>query len=185
MDRQSAQNKGPSEDAIYSAIAARRAQFDSLVWQVPVLSLTAQAFLFTIALGSDTSRYARTIACLLSVLTSFLTVHLLTRHRQAEIIDAHWLAALEDLSSLPGAHGAEWRTRRDNQNANAGIFEPLSRLPGFKTWSFGALPFRVGRRRHPRSHLAGSELAGLTLKDCNHRSWKVPRWVSPVARCQL
>jgi hypothetical protein len=30
----------------YAIVAARRAQFDQLVWQVPVLTLTAQAFLF-------------------------------------------------------------------------------------------------------------------------------------------
>jgi hypothetical protein len=34
----------------YAIVAARRTQFDQLVCQVPVLSLTAQAFLFSIAL---------------------------------------------------------------------------------------------------------------------------------------
>jgi hypothetical protein len=34
-----------TEDQVYQAVAARRLQWDNLVWQVPVLSLTAQAFL--------------------------------------------------------------------------------------------------------------------------------------------
>ena len=43
----------------YAIVAARRTQFDQLVWQVPVLSLTAQAFLFSIALSHDATRTAR------------------------------------------------------------------------------------------------------------------------------
>ena len=51
----------------YAIVAARRTQFDQLVWQVPVLSLTAQAFLFSIALSADASRTARVIASVLSL----------------------------------------------------------------------------------------------------------------------
>ena len=42
--------------SIYQSLTARRAGYEMLLWQVPALSLTAQAFLFTIA---------RHIACLL------------------------------------------------------------------------------------------------------------------------
>src|SRR6266705_6760573 len=70
---------------VYAAVAARRTQFDNLVWQVPVLSITAQAFLFTIALGADNRPVSRVIACLLSMIVTFLTVQIFTRHRQAEI----------------------------------------------------------------------------------------------------
>ena len=40
----------------YPILAARNQHFNSLLWQTPVLSLTAQAFLFSIALskGNDT-----------------------------------------------------------------------------------------------------------------------------------
>ena len=37
----------------YAAIAARRTQFDQLVWQAPVLKITAHAFLFPIASSPD------------------------------------------------------------------------------------------------------------------------------------
>lgn len=37
---------------LYQVVAARRQSFDSMVWQVPALSPTVQAFLLVIALGS-------------------------------------------------------------------------------------------------------------------------------------
>jgi hypothetical protein len=59
----------PTESAVlaaYAAVATRRAQWDSLVWQVPTLSLTAQAFLLTIALSQGNDAWARIISALLS-----------------------------------------------------------------------------------------------------------------------
>ena len=126
----------PSADAVYAAVTARRTQFDNLLWQVPALCLTAQAFLFTIALGPDTSRVARTVACTLAVVASFLTVHLMTRHRQAEITDAEWLSAQEQGLGIE-AHGPEWRRRRDATSSNAWVFSPLARLAGYRTWAVG------------------------------------------------
>jgi hypothetical protein len=83
----------------YAIVAARRTQFDQLVWQVPVLSLTAQAFLFSIALSADASRTARVIASVLSLLMTVLSLHLIAKHRQAEVADSHWLE--EYLVGLP------------------------------------------------------------------------------------
>jgi hypothetical protein len=40
----------------YQAVATRRMQWDALLWQVPSLSLAAQAFLLTISVDGDTSR---------------------------------------------------------------------------------------------------------------------------------
>ena len=58
----------------YAAVSARRTQFDQLVSQVPVLSLTAQphcaAFLFSIASSPDATTTARVMACLLSFFAS-------------------------------------------------------------------------------------------------------------------
>lgn len=53
----SAQERKAGDDvAMYAVVAARRAQYHNMLWQVPTMSLTAQAFLFTIALGHDSSR---------------------------------------------------------------------------------------------------------------------------------
>jgi hypothetical protein len=85
----------------YAAVAARRTQFDQLVWQVPVLSLTAQAFLFSIALSSDGTRTTRIIASLLSLVMTFLSLHLMVKHRQAEVADSQWLEAYEEKFPAP------------------------------------------------------------------------------------
>lgn len=45
----------------YQIISNRRISQDELMWQVPALSFTAQAFLFTIALGSGISMKSRLI----------------------------------------------------------------------------------------------------------------------------
>lgn len=140
---QSAALPRPSPDAVYAAVAGRRTQFDGLVWQVPVLSLTAQAFLFTIALAADTTQIPRSIACVLSIVTSFLTVQILTRHRQAEITDAHLLADIETAAGVMTVHGADWRTRRNVTSLAAGIWNILARLPGFRTWAIGLALFGI------------------------------------------
>jgi hypothetical protein len=125
----------PASDAdVYTAVALRRAQFDNLLWQVPVLSMTAQAFLFTISLGPDTTPTARVITCLLSLVMTFLPLVLFTRHRQSEITDAHWPEAYERRHEIfPGGHGLYWQSLRESTSAYAGVFTPLAKLRGYQT----------------------------------------------------
>ena len=59
---------------LYQVVAARRQNFDSMVWQVPALSLTARAFLLAIALGSGSGHLARIAAGLLSAVTALMSV---------------------------------------------------------------------------------------------------------------
>jgi hypothetical protein len=112
-----------SRDA-YAAVAARRTQFDQLVWQVPVLSLTAQAFLFSIALSPAGTRTTRIIASLLSLVMTFLSLHLMVKHRQAEVADGQWLEAYEKEFPAPvGAprwpmHGRSWADYRNSIDPN-------------------------------------------------------------------
>ena len=70
--------------AQYQVVAARRQNFDSMVWQVPALALTAQAFLMTIALGPGTGHLARIAAGLLSALAALMSGQLLLRQRVHE-----------------------------------------------------------------------------------------------------
>jgi len=122
---------------VYQAVAARRMQWDALLWQVPSLSLAAQAFLLTIALGPDASRTSRLLASGLGVVAALLSLHLLIRHRQAEVADAHWLAAYEQQHFGTTAHGPEWRDRR-NATVIRGPLGALARIPAFPVWQ-GAL----------------------------------------------
>jgi len=136
---------------VYQVVAARRLQWDNLVWQVPVLSLTAQAFLFTIAIGGATSRPARIIASLLAIVITVLCTTLMARHRQAEIHDAHWLQKFEDTEwqSEPTedelnfrVHGLAFRATRSVGEVDGGWTEHFVRpMPGYKTWIAGLLIF--------------------------------------------
>jgi hypothetical protein len=56
---------------VYTALAARRLQWDGLLWQVPSLSMTAQAFLMTITLAPGEARASRIIAPVLSSMAAF------------------------------------------------------------------------------------------------------------------
>jgi hypothetical protein len=128
------------ESDIYAAVAARRANFDAMLWQVPVLSLTAQAFLFTISLGHDSSKWSRVIASLLSLVVTALSIVLMARQRQAEVTDAHLLAELEQHAKLPAelwASGAAWRERRNHTQMIDGWANRIPLLPGYKTWVIG------------------------------------------------
>jgi hypothetical protein len=127
----------------YAATATRRTQFDQLVWQVPVLSLTAQAFLFSIALSPDAARMARIIASFLSLVMTFLSLHLMVKHRQAEVADSEWLEKYELRFDAPGAglhwpmHGQAWSEYRMGVDPKIGRLGVLSKLTGFRIWSWG------------------------------------------------
>ena len=86
--------RGASE-RVYEVVAQRRLQWDNLVWQVPVVGLTAQAFLFTIALSTGNSQFARATAAFLALVAALLSMQLMARQRQSELTDAHWLNAYE------------------------------------------------------------------------------------------
>lgn len=100
---------------VYVAISARRTAFDTLMWQVPALGLTAQAFLLTIALGAGSSRPARYIAASLALGTAVVAIQTMAKHRQNEKTDALILEQLERLFGVyvngvpphlpPGARG--------------------------------------------------------------------------------
>jgi disulfide bond formation protein DsbB len=133
----------------YAVVAARRTQFDQLVWQVPVLSLTAQAFLFSIALSGDATRTARAIASVLSLLMTILSLHLMAKHRQAEVADSHWLESYESQFKPPAGglpwpmHGPTWSRYRNSVDPKIGLLGVLSRFGGFQVWSWGLAIFGV------------------------------------------
>ena len=68
----------------YSILNARRDSFNGLLWQTPVLSITAQAFIFTIILSSSTTDIARLFASILSVTIALASAQLLSKHRFME-----------------------------------------------------------------------------------------------------
>src|SRR5205807_717505 len=92
------------------AAQARRSSLDQMMWQVPALSLTAQSFLLTIALGHDTRWIARVMTALLGMIAAGAAIQLLLKHRYHELLYSHWLEKFEaahDLPQLDVLHKAE------------------------------------------------------------------------------
>lgn len=92
-------------DEQYQVLAARRLATDGMMWQTPVLSLTAQAFLFTIALGHDTSQEAKLISASLALAASLASLQLMAKHRHHELRDSQLLRAYEANKGLRPIHG--------------------------------------------------------------------------------
>ncbi|MCI0563966.1 MAG: NUDIX domain-containing protein, partial [Nitrososphaera sp.] len=62
------------DETQYGVLNARRDSFNNLLWQTPALSLTAQAFLFTIILSTDSAPTDRMVASLLAFITAVVSV---------------------------------------------------------------------------------------------------------------
>ncbi|GLY65095.1 hypothetical protein Atai01_17140 [Amycolatopsis taiwanensis] len=93
-----AQELAPASPATltqYQVLAARRQSFDTTMWQVPALSLTAQSFLLSLAYGAQSSKPASIVGGLLSFMISLMSVQLLLRLRKNEVLDSILLQRIE------------------------------------------------------------------------------------------
>jgi hypothetical protein len=96
----------------YAIVAARRQQWDTLLWQMPTMALTGEAFLFTISLGGTTSQTGRIVASLLALVVAVSSLHSLSAHRLSELADSRWLYEYEIRHGAGEVHGVSWRARR-------------------------------------------------------------------------
>lgn len=83
----------------YAAISSQADTHNALMWQTPVLAMTAQAFLLTIGLGSGISPLARLAAAGLSLVVSILSFQLMVKHSAMQLRDQ---MALEDIERRRG-----------------------------------------------------------------------------------
>ena len=110
--------KGPQ----YEIVATNRQIQDQMLWETPVLSLTALSFLFTIALGSGNSTASRLISASLAAITSFASLQLLIKHRALE------------LHSMLIAHGYEKTNDFAEIHQRPHLDEAYQRLTGIEVW---------------------------------------------------
>ncbi|MGH9020286.1 MAG: hypothetical protein ACRDV0_04630 [Acidimicrobiales bacterium] len=96
----------------YAIVANRRQQWDALLWQVPTMALTGEAFLFTISLGAATSQAGRIVASTLALIVAVASLHSLASHRVSELTDSGWLHEHEQERGASEIHGLPWRERR-------------------------------------------------------------------------
>lgn len=126
----------------YAIVANRRQQWDTLLWQMPTMSLTGVAFLFTIALGPRTSVTGRIVSALLALVIALVSLHSLSGHRLSELTDSTWLHEHEEERGGAALHGLSWRDRRrrvvDEQRRSASLTDRLvarsSRFRSIEVW---------------------------------------------------
>jgi colanic acid biosynthesis protein WcaH len=117
----------------YQLVAARRNATNALLWQSPVLSLTAQAFLFTIALNTGLAAIPRTVAAGLAIVVALASMQLLLKHRALENADAKWLEGFEA--------GQRWRglERISRKLGRTELHSRAKKGPGSVSWVSAAL----------------------------------------------
>jgi uncharacterized membrane protein len=125
--------------SVYQSIETRRIAYDNLIWQTPALGLTAQAFLFTLALSHDSSKTARLTATSLAFVVSVLSMHLMMKHRHHESIDSRLLADMDDKYHLGALHSG-----MDDRAKDAGVKRNWRhRLSAYLVWMVGLGIFAV------------------------------------------
>ena len=124
----------------YAILAARRQSFDSMLWQTPVLSLTAQAFLFTIALGSGNSPAARIVSAKLALLTALASLQLMAKLRFYEIEDSKLLEQFENNHDKEGYLPVHAQTPSPNSSNDISKYV---RLSSYKVWLITLSAFSI------------------------------------------
>ena len=80
---------------IWATIADRRAGYDTLMWQAPVIGMTAQAFLMTSALDRGHQEFVRIFFCVLSLLVALIVIQFFVKNRRNEMLDSFLLEEIE------------------------------------------------------------------------------------------
>jgi len=70
-----------SADPFEEFVEERRQAIDQMIWQVPRLSVAAQAFLYVVALNSDVSDLVRMLAATIAFIAAVAAVQLLLKRR--------------------------------------------------------------------------------------------------------
>lgn len=130
---------------LWRAVNARRLSWDSLLWQIPLLFVTGEAFLFIIILSDSTSYFSRNLSSLLAMIVSIASVQVFARYRASELHDAEFLAAIEKRLLGYSVHGQSFRSSRNKyveeelgkkhrRNPFAYFTQKLNSIPSFPIW---------------------------------------------------
>lgn len=87
----------------YSTVSDRHISHNELMWQTPVLAMTAMAFLMTVALGSGNHVF-RALAGFLSAVTAVVSTQLFVKHSSNELSDASRLWDMERAAGMAEVH---------------------------------------------------------------------------------
>jgi hypothetical protein len=121
---------------VYNVVATRRTAFDTMMWQVPALGLTAQAFLLTIAYGGGSSDLARDVAGFLALVVAGVAIQTMSKHRANEKTDSLLLEAIEARVGIEfdGAHPHSPPSERGAALGNELFKDNLVKRRSFDLW---------------------------------------------------
>ncbi|SDT24226.1 hypothetical protein SAMN04489743_2134 [Pseudarthrobacter equi] len=108
----------------YEMLTARFLAHDELLWQTPVLALTAQSFLMTISLSRDVANLAAATSAALGAVLILMSMHLLGRHRFLELIEKHKLMELEQTMGIEPLSTHSWAWRYEKAPRLGRAFKP-------------------------------------------------------------
>jgi len=97
----------------YEMLVIQSVGTNSAQWQVPGLAIAAQAFLLAIVLNPDTARWPRFAAAMFGLLTTYMTLQLLRRHRYYYQLDKEQLQRL----AAPGRLNLTTRDAMKSENS--------------------------------------------------------------------
>ncbi|WP_104190437.1 hypothetical protein [Cryobacterium sp. Y82] len=140
--------------AVWQAVSQRRIAYETMMWQTPALGMTAQAFLLTLALATDTSDVARIASAALSVLISIMVIQLLGKHRKFEMLDTLTLEEIEIRLNLVTVAGHFPHSRNRNpsrqvflarESGRSALWGPMRfwEMSSFALWCYGQYLFIV------------------------------------------
>ncbi|WP_461189960.1 hypothetical protein [Arthrobacter sp. Z4-13] len=143
------------DQVTYEMLTARFLAHDELLWQTPVLALTAQSFLMTISLSPEVDDWAGATAALLGTVLILMSMHLLGRHRFLELIEKHKLRQLEEALRIEplSTHSWAWNYApapalgRTFSRKNYGLESPryyrVFAVPSYRIWQVGLCLFAI------------------------------------------
>lgn len=139
----------------YEMLTARFLAHDELLWQTPVLALTAQSFLMTISLSPGVEDLAAATAAALGTVLILMSMHLLGRHRFLELIEKYKLKELEETLQIEplSTHSWGWKYAKTPKLGKAfkhkeyGLDSPryywIFSIPSYRIWQIGLSLFAL------------------------------------------
>lgn len=139
----------------YEMLTARFLAHDELLWQTPVLALTAQSFLMTISLSRDVANLAAATAAALGTVLICMSMHLLGRHRFLELVEKHKLMELEESLRIEPLSTHSWAWKYEKAPRLGRAFKPrdyglespryprVFSWPSYIIWQIGLTLFAI------------------------------------------
>ena len=129
--------------SVYQVVANRRLGYDTLMWQVPAISFTAQAFLFSIALGPS-NYLARFMAAFLAFVIACISMQLMSKHRHHEEIDSRLLEQFEKKQHIDMLFDCSPHTSSMRRAEVVGKGSNwIIRQSSYRLWMFGLTLFAI------------------------------------------